>query len=155
MSSERSDEQTGKGKAGEAGGSRTRRGRGRRSRSSGSRPGRAESKESARAYLPSDAELAREEAEIADDEGIEGLHVQSLKDKPLPELLEFAEAMEVENHSGLRKQDLIFAILNAQTARQGKVFARGVLEILQDGFGFLRSQDQSYLAGPRQVALVL
>ena len=151
MSSERSDEQTGKGKAGEAGGSRTRRGRGRRSRSSGSRPGRAESKESARDYLPSDAELAREEAEIADDEGIEGLHVQSLKDKPLPELLEFAEAMEVENHSGLRKQDLIFAILNAQTARQGKIFARGVLEILQDGFGFLRSQDQSYLAGPDDI----
>jgi len=151
VSSERSDEQTGKGKAGEAGGSRTRRGRGRRSRSSGSRPGRAESKESARDYLPSDAELAREEAEIADDEGIEGLHVQSLKDKPLPELLEFAEAMEVENHSGLRKQDLIFAILNAQTARQGKIFARGVLEILQDGFGFLRSQDQSYLAGPDDI----
>ena len=151
MSSERSDEYTGKGKAAPTSGGKTRRGRGRRSRPSGSRAGRAETKEATRDYLPSDAELAREEAEMADDEGVDQLHVQSLKEKLLPELLEFAEAMKVENISGLRKQDLIFAILNAQTARRGKVFAEGVLEILQDGFGFLRAPDQSYQAGPDDI----
>ncbi|MEO1915420.1 MAG: transcription termination factor Rho, partial [Myxococcales bacterium] len=55
--------------------------------------------------------------------------------------------MNVQNASGLPKQDLIFAILNAQAENHGQVFAEGVLEILQDGFGFLRASDQSYQAG--------
>ncbi|MCS5638515.1 MAG: transcription termination factor Rho [Myxococcota bacterium] len=88
---------------------------------------------------------------MADDESVEQLDVQALKERPLSELLEFAQAMNVENVSGLRKQDLIFAILNAQTERRGKVFSEGVLEILQDGFGFLRAPDQSYQAGPDDI----
>ncbi|MFP6605119.1 MAG: transcription termination factor Rho [Myxococcota bacterium] len=51
----------------------------------------------------------------------------------------------------MRKQDLLFAILQAQTAKHGKIFAEGVLEILQDGFGFLRAPDQNYLAGPDDI----
>ena len=65
--------------------------------------------------------------------------------------MEFAVDMNVENAAGMRKQDLLFAILNAQTAQKGKIFAEGVLEILQDGFGFLRAPDQNYLAGPDDV----
>ena len=92
--------------------------------------------------------MAEDEANIIDDEGTERLHVQHLKKMPLAELLDFAESMKVENASGLRKQDLIFAILQAQTERRGRIFSEGVLEILQDGFGFLRAPDQSYQAGP-------
>ena len=51
----------------------------------------------------------------------------------------------------MRKQDLLFAILKAQTEQKGKIFADGVLEILQDGFGFLRAPDQNYLAGPDDI----
>ncbi|MEE3330674.1 MAG: transcription termination factor Rho, partial [Myxococcota bacterium] len=69
----------------------------------------------------------------------------------MAELMEFAVDMNVENAAGMRKQDLLFAILNAQTAQKGKIFAEGVLEILQDGFGFLRAPDQNYLAGPDDV----
>ena len=151
MSSDQSDEHTGGGKASQSAAGKARKRRGRRSRSSGGHAGRGEAETPARDYLPSDAELARDEAEIADDESVEQLDVQSLKQKPLPELIEFAQAMNVENVSGLGKQDLIFAILNAQSARQGKVFAEGVLEILQDGFGFLRAPDQSYQAGPDDI----
>jgi transcription termination factor Rho len=59
--------------------------------------------------------------------------------------------MKVEDASGLRKQDLIFGILHAQTEKKGRIFAEGVIEILQDGFGFLRGPDQSYQAGPDDI----
>ncbi len=82
-----------------------------------------------------------------DGDGSDRLYVESLKAKPLAELLTFSREMNVQNASGLPKQDLIFAILNAQAENHGQVFAEGVLEILQDGFGFLRASDQSYQAG--------
>ena len=69
----------------------------------------------------------------------------------MQELTAVAEEMQVENAAGMRKQDLLFAILKAQTEQKGKIFADGVLEILQDGFGFLRAPDQNYLAGPDDV----
>jgi len=69
----------------------------------------------------------------------------------MQELAAVAEEMQVENASGMRKQDLLFAILKAQTEQKGKIFADGVLEILQDGFGFLRAPDQNYLAGPDDI----
>jgi transcription termination factor Rho len=59
--------------------------------------------------------------------------------------------MKIENGLGLRKQDLIFEILNAHAKKKGRVFAEGVLEILEDGFGFLRAPDQSYQAGPDDI----
>ncbi len=132
-----------------------RRGRGRRSRSGGggNRGGRGASGEPKRDYLPSDAELAEEEASLEAqlDDDAETIVVRELKAKAMPELLELAQEMDVENAGGLRKQDLIFAILKSQTEKRGKIFAEGVLEILQDGFGFLRAPDQNYLAGPDDI----
>ena len=81
----------------------------------------------------------------------ERMNVKDLKLKSMPELATLAEEMAVENAAGLRKQDLIFAILKAKTESQGKVYAEGVLETLPDGFGFLRAPDQNYLAGPDDV----
>ena len=127
------------------GGNRNRRGRGRRSRSGNRSNGAAK-----RDYLPSDDELEEEALEADDDNGVR-IDVAELKAKTMQELTEFAAEMEVENASGLRKQDLLFAILKAQTEQKGKIFAEGVLEILQDGFGFLRAPDQNYLAGPDDV----
>jgi transcription termination factor Rho len=135
---------------------RNRRGRGRRSRSSGggggggARGGRGDAR---RDYLPSDAELAEEEASLDSqpDDGSESIVVADLKKQSVSELTQFAESMEVENAAGLRKQDLIFAILKTQTENRGKIVAEGVLEILQDGFGFLRAPDQNYLAGPDDI----
>jgi transcription termination factor Rho len=86
-----------------------------------------------------------------DDSNGERMYVRDLKAKSVPELAEMAESLHVENVGGLRKQDLIFAILKSTTEKEGKVFAEGVLETLPDGFGFLRAPDQNYLAGPDDV----
>ncbi len=130
---------------------RSRRGRGRRSRSGG-RGGRGGHDGSPkRDYLPSDAELAEDEAALANDEGGEKVYVKELKSKTMQELTELAEEIGVENAGGLRKQDLLFAVLKAQTEQKVKIFAEGVVEILQDGFGFLRAPDQNYLAGPDDI----
>jgi len=97
--------------------------------------------------------LAEEEASLdaLTDVDTETIVVSELKAKSMEELTSLAESMEVENAAGMRKQDLIFAILKTQTEIRGKIFAEGVLEILQDGFGFLRSPDQNYLAGPDDI----
>ena len=131
-----------------SGGSSNRRGRGRGRRSRNSRGGNGAAK---REYLPSDEDLAEDEALADDDYNGETVDVTELKAKPMAELAEMAEEMEVENAGGMRKQDLIFAILKCQTEQRGKIFAAGVLEILQDGFGFLRAPDQNYLAGPDDI----
>jgi transcription termination factor Rho len=91
--------------------------------------------------------------DMIDDEEEEGdrMYVEEIKAKAMSELADLAEALSVENAAGLRKQDLIFQILKAQTAKQGKIYAEGVLETLPDGFGFLRAPDQNYLAGPDDV----
>jgi len=81
----------------------------------------------------------------------EGLAISELKEKTIDELTTVARELQVEGASGMRKQDLIFAILNAQTEKTGYVFSEGVLEILPDGFGFLRSSDYSYLPGPDDI----
>jgi transcription termination factor Rho len=137
------------------GGNRSRRGRGRRRSSgarNGNRPSKSESRQSVkREYLPSEEDLLEEEALADGYDDTERIYVRDLKTKSMQELAQVAEEMEVENASGMRKQDLMFAILQAQTAKQGKIFAEGVLEILQDGFGFLRAPDQNYLAGPDDI----
>ncbi len=79
------------------------------------------------------------------------ISISELKDKTIDELTTVAKGLKVEGASGLRKQDLIFAILQAQTEKTGNVFSAGVLEILPDGFGFLRSPDYSYLPGPDDI----
>ena len=79
------------------------------------------------------------------------MNLTELKTKPVAELVELATQMGLENIARSRKQDIIFAILKAH-ARQGEdIYGDGVLEILQDGFGFLRSADSSYLAGPDDI----
>ncbi len=151
MSTERASEANNSNSSSGGGGSR-RRGRGRRARGGGGGGNRASSKQqnAKRDYFPSDDELAEEEA-AAEDNGQEKIHVQELKALSMEELTEFAEEREIENAAGMRKADLLFAILQAQTAKRGQIFAQGVLEILQDGFGFLRAPDQNYLAGPDDI----
>ena len=79
------------------------------------------------------------------------MNLTDLKRKPVTELLEIAESLDVEGVARTRKQDLIFSILK-KLARSGEdIYGDGVLEILQDGFGFLRSTDSSYLAGPDDI----
>ena len=79
------------------------------------------------------------------------LSLAELKDKPPTELAEMASAMDLDGVGRMRKQDQIFAILKAQARKGEDIIGEGVVEILQDGFGFLRSADSSYLAGPDDI----
>ncbi|MBU4320088.1 MAG: transcription termination factor Rho [Thermodesulfovibrionales bacterium] len=79
------------------------------------------------------------------------MSISELKENTIDELTTVAKTLNVEGASGMRKQDLIFAILQAQAEKTGNVFGEGVLEILPDGFGFLRSPDYSYLPGPDDI----
>jgi transcription termination factor Rho len=79
------------------------------------------------------------------------MHLQELKKKSINELTEMAEGLSIEGATRMRKQDLIFALLKAQTEQNGSIFGEGVLELLPDGFGFLRSPDYSYLPGPDDI----
>jgi transcription termination factor Rho len=79
------------------------------------------------------------------------MNLTELKKMPVPELVKLAQTMEIEGVGRSRKQDLIFAILKAQAKKGEDIYGDGVLEILQDGFGFLRSADASYLAGPDDI----
>ncbi len=79
------------------------------------------------------------------------MNLVELKGKDIAELTAMADELKVEGVSGLRKQELIFAILQAQTEKNGMIFGEGVLEILPDGFGFLRAPDYNYLPGPDDI----
>ncbi|SDT89448.1 transcription termination factor Rho [Halopseudomonas salegens] len=79
------------------------------------------------------------------------MNLTELKQKPIPELLDIANEMGLDNMGRSRKQDVIFAILKKHAKGGEDIYGDGVLEILQDGFGFLRSADSSYLAGPDDI----
>jgi transcription termination factor Rho len=79
------------------------------------------------------------------------MHLSELKKRSVNELVKLAESMSLENVARLRKQDIIFSILKAHATSGENIYGGGVLEILQDGFGFLRSADSSYLAGPDDI----
>ncbi len=79
------------------------------------------------------------------------MNVVEMKKKPISELTVLARELNVVGASGMRKQDLIFAILQAQTEKNGIISGEGVLEILPDGFGFLRAVDYNYLPGPDDI----
>jgi transcription termination factor Rho len=79
------------------------------------------------------------------------MNLSELKTRPASELVALAESMNLENLARSRKQDIIFSILKAHARNGENIFGEGVLEILQDGFGFLRSADGSYLAGPDDI----
>ena len=79
------------------------------------------------------------------------MKLQDLKSRSATELLTFAEELEVENASTMRKQELMFAILKQLAHREVEIIGEGVVEVLQDGFGFLRSPDANYLPGPDDI----
>jgi len=81
----------------------------------------------------------------------ENLDLAKLHDMPPGELLKLGKEYEIENISSLKRQDLIFQILKSQAEANGFIFAEGVLEILQDGFGFLRAPEYNYLPGPDDI----
>lgn len=79
------------------------------------------------------------------------MHLKELKEKPISELAELARSLGVESAAGMRRQELMFAILQAQTEAEGQIYGEGVLETLPDGFGFLRAADYNYLPGPDDI----
>src|SRR5213596_1163309 len=79
------------------------------------------------------------------------MNLQELKRKTPAELLAFAEELEIENASTLRKQDMMFAVLKQLAENDVPISGDGVLEVLSDGFGFLRSPEANYLAGPDDI----
>ncbi len=82
---------------------------------------------------------------------VKGLDIIQLKLRTIAELMELAHSLGIQGTSGLRKQELIFKILEGQTEKNGLIFAEGVLEILSEGYGFLRSPDYNYLPGPDDI----
>src|SRR5437773_11218473 len=81
----------------------------------------------------------------------ETLDIRVLKAMKLPDLTRLAKEHGIENATGMRKQDLIFSVLQAQTEKSGLIFSEGVLECLPDGFGFLRAPEYNYLPGPDDI----
>jgi transcription termination factor Rho len=79
------------------------------------------------------------------------MNLKELKEQPISELITLANKLSVEGASGMRKQDLIFALLQTEIEKNGQIFGEGVLEILPDGFGFLRAPDYNYLPGPDDI----
>jgi transcription termination factor Rho len=81
----------------------------------------------------------------------EGMNIVELKKMKISELTEMAKEFHIDGASGMRKQDLIFSLLQAHSERNGLIYGEGVLEILPDGFGFLRAPDANYLPGPDDI----
>ncbi len=79
------------------------------------------------------------------------LNINDLKDMSIQKLTQIAKDLNVAGATGMRKQELIFQILKAQTEQSGFIFSEGVLEVLPDGFGFLRAPDYNYLPGPDDI----
>lgn len=79
------------------------------------------------------------------------MHLKDLKEKKIDDLNKLAKKMKIEGAAAMRRQDLIFALLQAQSEQDGLIYGEGVLETLPDGFGFLRAQDYNYLPGPDDI----
>src|SRR6185295_10992151 len=99
---------------------------------------------------PDDDEIATPVARGGDAEP-PPIDLKTLKAKSIADLANLARERNIESAATLRKQELIFAILQAQADQNGQVSGEGVLEILQDGFGFLRAPDYNYLPGPDDI----
>jgi transcription termination factor Rho len=120
-----------------------RRGRGDRAQASGVFPNelKGEAKSMVRGRT-------RAEPEVMEDNG---LNLKALKEKKISDLALIGKSFNIEGAANMRKQELIFAILQAQTEQHGHVYGEGVLETLPDGFGFLRAPDYNYLPGPDDI----
>src|SRR5438094_9085315 len=81
-----------------------------------------------------------------------GLNLSELKEKTIGDLNQIARDLNVQNIGGLRKQELIYKILQSQAEKDGLIYAEGVLEVLADGFSFLRAPDYNYLPGPDDIS---
>jgi len=101
--------------------------------------------------LEEGAPPAPEDGSAAEPEAGDTLDIRSLHEMNMGQLTRIAKDLEVENPAGMRKQDLIFKILQVQTERKGLIFSEGVLECLPDGFGFLRAPEYNYLPGPDDI----
>jgi len=102
--------------------------------------------------IPLDLDDEIEEYEQSADTAVEGrLDLTQLKEMGINRLCEVARGLGVENPAGLRRQDVIFAILQRQTEAEGLIFGEGVLEVLPEGFGFLRAPEYNYLPGPDDI----
>jgi len=98
--------------------------------------------------------MTKTQTRTEEDYSIRGrspLDIRTLKEMNISDLSEVAKELEVERAAGVRKQELIFKILQAQTEKSGLIFAEGVLECLPDGFGFLRAPEYNYLPGPDDI----
>ncbi len=101
--------------------------------------------------LDIDDEIEKYEAKAAEAAKEGRLDLKQLKEMNINELSGIARALSVENPTGMRRQDLIFRILQRQTEREGLIFGEGVLEVLPEGFGFLRAPEYNYLPGPDDI----
>jgi transcription termination factor Rho len=97
------------------------------------------------------AEAAEHALQETRDGKTPGLNINQLKEMSIQNLTQVAKDLEVAGATGMRKQELIFQILKAQTEQSGFIFSEGVLEVLPDGFGFLRAPDYNYLPGPDDI----
>ena len=97
--------------------------------------------------------MVRGRTRTAEAEGVEedGLNLKALKEKKIGDLALIGKNFNIEGAANMRKQELIFAILQAQTEQNGHIYGEGVLETLPDGFGFLRAPDYNYLPGPDDI----
>src|SRR5262245_35296024 len=97
--------------------------------------------------------MVRGRTRAAEPEAIEdnGLNLKALKEKKIGDLALIGKNFNIEGAANMRKQELIFAILQAQTEQNGHIYGEGVLETLPDGFGFLRAPDYNYLPGPDDI----
>src|SRR4029077_13429989 len=83
------------------------------------------------------------------------MDIGDLKDMSISKLTGIAKELDIAGATGMRKQEIIFKILQAQTEKSGLIFSEGVLETLPDGFGFLRAPDYNYLPGPDDIYVSL
>ena len=97
--------------------------------------------------------MVRGRTRAVESEAVEdnGLNLKALKEKKISELALIGKNFNIEGAANMRKQELIFAILQAQTEQNGHIYGEGVLETLPDGFGFLRAPDYNYLPGPDDI----
>src|SRR6266403_2611237 len=97
--------------------------------------------------------MVRGRTRTAETETLEdnGLNLKALKEKKISDLALIGKNFNIEGAANMRKQELIFAILQAQTEQNGHIYGEGVLETLPDGFGFLRAPDYNYLPGPDDI----
>ena len=95
--------------------------------------------------------MAKSQQNPVEKGNVEALDIRALKEMSISQLTQIAKDLGVEGATGMRKQELIFKILQAQTEKSGLIFAEGVLECLPDGFGFLRAPEYNYLPGPDDI----